>query len=276
MLNKLDIPIVILAGGYGSRLSEKTNSLPKPMIDVGDKPILHHIINIFINQGFKKFFILGGYKHEIIMNYFREWCGHTENLKISYSKKNNCFKKEEIIKEKCNFELNLEEVTISVIDTGLNTMTGGRLGRVLSNLNKDKFILTYGDGLSNINLDNLLRTHENFKSEVTITIVNPSSRYGRVRLSGNRVKDFNEKPVFEDNWVNGGFIVFNKFSLKNEWFNDQTILEKDILTIFAREGELGFYKHLGFWQCMDTLRDYNDLNKIAKESAILPWEKIDE
>lgn len=276
MLKKSDIPVVILAGGYGSRLSEKTNLLPKPMIEVGVKPILHHIVNIFMNQGFKKFYILGGYKYEIIVNYFRGWCGFSKRLEIYYSKKDNCFKQKEVIKDKHIYESKLEGVTISVIDTGLNTMTGGRLGRILSKLDKDIFILTYGDGLSNINLDKLLQTHENLKSKATISIVNPSSRYGRVQVNEDRVINFSEKPVFEDNWVNGGFIVFNKSSLKVEWFNDQTNLEKDVLTLIANNGDLGFYKHIGFWQCMDTLRDYNSLNKIALESKILPWEKLDE
>ena len=134
MFNKSEIPVVILAGGYGSRLSEKTNLLPKPMIEIGGRPILHHIINIFIKQGFKRFFILGGYKHEIIMNYFRGWCGEIESLKITFLKKENFFKKEEKITNKCNFDLKMEDVSISVINTGLNTLTGGRLGRILTRL----------------------------------------------------------------------------------------------------------------------------------------------
>ena len=171
MLSKKKIPVLILAGGYGSRLSEKTNLIPKPMIRVGDKPILHHILEIYLNQGFKQFFILGGYKCEVIMNYFRSFCGEVNELKIS--NKNNSFSYEEKF-EKNNFDELYNEVTISVINTGLDTMTGGRLGRVLPLLNTDQFLLTYGDGLSNVNLNSLLERHFQTKAQVTMTVVNPS------------------------------------------------------------------------------------------------------
>ena len=269
MLSKKKIPVLILAGGYGSRLSEKTNLIPKPMIRVGDKPILHHILEIYLKQGFKQFYILGGYKCEVIMNYFRSFCGEVNELKIS--NKNNSFSYEEKF-EKNNFNELYKEVTISVINTGLDTMTGGRLGRVLPLLNTDQFLLTYGDGLSNVNLNSLLERHFQTKAQVTITVVNPSSRYGRVNLSGNRISEFNEKPIFEENWVNAGFMVFNRNYLNNSWFNDTTNLEMDILGKISENGDLGYYKHKGFWHCMDTLRDYNHLNSLASGSETLPWE----
>ena len=132
--------------------------------------------------------------------------------------------------------------------------------------------MTYGDGLSNVNLNSLLERHSQTKAQVTMTVVNPSSRYGRVNLSGDRVSEFNEKPIFEENWVNAGFMVFNKNYLNNSWFNDKTNLELDILGKVSEKRDLGFYKHKGFWHCMDTLRDYNHLNKLASSSKILPWE----
>ena len=270
MLSNNEIPVLILAGGYGSRLSEKTNLIPKPMIKVGDKPIIHHILEIYINQGFKEFYILGGYKCEIIMNYFRSFCGEINNLKIS--NKNNSFSYEEQFETNKNFPKIYNEVNISVINTGLETMTGGRLGKVLPLLHNDQFFLTYGDGLSNVNLKSLLNRHFQTKAEVTISVVNPSSRYGRVNLSGDRISKFNEKPIFEENWVNAGFMVFNRNYLNNLWFNDETNLEADILGRISENGDLGFYKHKGFWHCMDTLRDYNHLNKLASSSKILPWE----
>ena len=264
------IPVLILAGGYGSRLSEKTNLIPKPMIRVGDKPIIHHILEIYINQGFKEFYILAGYKYEVIMNYFRTFCGEINKLKIS--NKDNFFSYEEEFEKNKNFSEKYNEVNISVINTGLDTMTGGRLGRVLSLLNNEHFLLTYGDGLSNVNLNCLLECHFETKAEVTISIVNPSSRYGRVNLSGNRISKFNEKPIFEENWVNAGFMVFNRNYLKDSWFKDETNLEKDVLSKISQNGDLGFYKHKGFWHCMDTLRDYNHLNSLASGSKTLPWE----
>lgn len=269
MLSNNKIPVLILAGGYGSRLSEKTNLIPKPMIKVGDKPIIHHILEIYINQGFKEFYILGGYKCEIIMNYFRSFCGEINNLKIS--NENNSFSYKEQFEKNKNFPKTYNEVNISVINTGLETMTGGRLGKVLPLLHNDQFFLTYGDGLSNVNLKCLLERHFQTKAEVTISVVNPSSRYGRVNLSGDRISKFNEKPIFEENWVNAGFMVFNRNYLNNLWFNDETNLEVDILGKISENGALGFYKHRGFWHCMDTLRDYNHLNNLASSSKILPW-----
>ena len=229
--------VVILAGGKGSRISEYTKILPKPMIKIGSKPILEHIINYYIKFGFNDFIIASGYKHRIIKNYFK--------------KKNISAK-------------------INVINTGIETLTGSRLKR-LSNYLKDTFMLTYGDGLSNENLKKLLNFHKKNRKKITLTAVHPPARFGELTLLNNLVARFDEKPQLTNGWINGGFFVCNR-KIFSYLENDSTILEREPFEMIANESQMMAYKHDGFWQCMDTKRDKDLLDKmIYKEFA--PWIK---
>ena len=222
--------VVILAGGKGTRISEYTKILPKPMIKVGNKPILEHIIDYYIKFGLKDFIIASGYKHSIIKNYF--------NKKKYQSAK------------------------VKVINTGVETLTGSRLKK-LSNELKETFMLTYGDGLSNINLKKLLNFHKKNKKMVTVTAVRPPARFGALKLKGDFVSRFKEKSKLDEGWINGGFFVmepdFFKF-IKN----DNTYLEKQPLEKVTKKKQLVAFKHKKFWQCVDTKRDLDKIRKILK------------
>ena len=222
--------VVILAGGKGTRISEYTKILPKPMIKIGSRPILEHIINYYIKFGFKDFIIASGYKHEVIKNYF----------------KNKNF-----------------SAQINVIDTGIQTLTGSRLKRLSSEL-KETFMLTYGDGLSNVNLNNLLKFHKKNKKKITLTAVHPPARFGELSLSKNMVTSFKEKPQLQKGWINGGFFVFQNKIFKYIK-NNLTYLEREPLENLALDKQLMAYKHNGFWQCMDTLRDKIFLDEYFKK-----------
>jgi len=236
-MNKLSV--VILAGGKGTRLAEETLTKPKPMVNVGKKPIISHIIDIYRTFGFKNFYIAGGYKHEIIKNFFK--------------KKNK------------------KNLNVNVINTGKNTQTGGRIFKLKKFLQKDMFFLTYGDGLSDIDIRKLLKFHLKNKKEITMTVVQPPPRWGFVKIKNNLVKEFKEKDSNQHNWINGGFMVINPSIFKNYSFNDKTIFEKDILPKVVKNKQLAAFKHYGFWQCMDTLRDKIMLNKLSRKNP--PWKK---
>ena len=222
--------VVILAGGFGSRISEYTKTIPKPMIAINKKPILLHIIEHYAKFGFNDFYIALGYKGHIIKKYFK----------------------------KTKFKWN-----INLIDTGLNTMTGGRIKRLKKYLKNETFFLTYGDGVSDINLKKLLKFHKKNKNLVTLSAVRPPARFGAIKLSGNKVKVFKEKDVMDEGWINGGFFVIEPKFL-DYIKNDSTFLEKEPLEKASKAGQLFAYKHEGFWQCMDTKRDKDKLEKILK------------
>ena len=222
--------VVILAGGFGSRISEYTKTIPKPMIAINKKPILVHIMEHYAKFGFKEFYIALGYKGHIIKKYFK-------NKKFKWS--------------------------INLIDTGLNTMTGGRIKRLKKYLKNETFFLTYGDGVSDINLKKLLKFHKKNKNIVTLTAVRPPARFGAIKLSGNKVKVFKEKDIMDEGWINGGFFVIEPQFL-NYIKNDSTFLEKEPLEKASKAGQLFAFKHEGFWQCMDTKRDKDKLEKILK------------
>jgi len=222
--------VVILAGGFGSRISEYTKTIPKPMIAINKKPILLHIMEHYAKFGFKEFYIALGYKGHIIKKYFK--------------------------KKKFKWNINL-------IDTGLNTMTGGRIKRLKKYLKNETFCLTYGDGVSDINLKKLLKFHKKNKNLVTLTAVRPPARFGAIKLSGNKVKVFKEKDIMDEGWINGGFFVMEPKFL-DYIKNDSTFLEKEPLEKASKAGQLFAYKHEGFWQCMDTKRDKDKLEKILK------------
>ena len=219
--------VVILAGGLGTRISEYTRTIPKPMIKIKGRPIIYHIMKHYSNYGFKKFYIALGYKGEIIKKYFK---------KNSFGWK------------------------INLIDTGKKTMTGGRLKRLNSFLKKEKFFLTYGDGLSNINIKKLLKFHNRQKKLVTLTAVRPPARFGALKISKNYVKYFKEKSKLDEGWINGGFFVIEPEFLKLIK-NDKTFLEREPLEKACKKKQLVAYKHNSFWQCIDTKRDL----EIAKE-----------
>jgi len=222
--------VVILAGGLGTRISEYTKSIPKPMIRIKRLPILVHIMKHYAKFGFNEFYIALGYKGNVIKNYFRN--------------------------KKFNWKINL-------INTGKNTMTGGRLKRLKKYLNKENFFLTYGDGLSDVNLNNLVKFHNNNKTLVTLTAVRPPARFGALKLKGNLVKYFKEKSKMDEGWINGGFFVINPKFL-DYIKNDQIFLERKPLEQVTKMKQLAAYRHNGFWQCVDTKRDLILLNKILK------------
>lgn len=222
--------VVILAGGYGTRLSEYTKLIPKPMVKVGGKPIILRIINLYKKYGFKEFYIALGYKGNYIKKFFK-----------------NRFK----------------DLNINLIDTGINTMTGGRLKRLKKFLDKETFLMTYGDGLSDINLKKLVSFHQRNKSIMTLTAVRPPARFGSIKIMNNFVYYFKEKSSVDEGWINGGFFVFEP-EIFNYLKNDKTYLEREPFEKLAKKKNIKAYKHSGFWQCMDTKRDKELLDQIIK------------
>tara|TARA_A100001011_G_scaffold361591_1_gene409813 strand:- start:504 stop:1262 length:759 start_codon:yes stop_codon:yes gene_type:complete len=249
--------VVILAGGFGTRLNSSLENYPKPMAMVGNKPILHHLMNIFSKFSQNEFLLALGYKKEMIIDYFINYKNLNSDINIDMSTG--------LINH-----LNHQEKkwNISLIDTGLNSMTGGRLLRLKKYLD-DTFILTYGDGLSNINIDELIRFHKSHKKMVTVTAVRPIARFGELDIEGDSVKTFSEKPQINSGWINGGFFVMEPEFLELI-DDDQTVLEKGPLEKAASLHELMAYKFDGFWQCLDTKRDLDYLNHL-NDSDHAPW-----
>lgn len=252
--------VVILAGGYGTRLSEETVNIPKPMVEIGGKPILWHIMKSYSNYGFNDFVICLGYKGYIIKEYFANYFLHQSD--VTFDMKNN---KMEI------HDSHAEPWSVTLIDTGLDVLTGARVKRVEKYVDTEQFMLTYGDGVSNVNINNLIKFHNEMGKIATLTAVQPAGRFGALRVNeDNLITKFNEKPKGDNVWINGGFFV-----LEQEFFdyigNDsQTILETDVLAPLAEKGELAAYKHSDFWQCMDTVRDKNYLEELIKDNNT-PW-----
>ena len=228
---------VILAGGKGTRISEYTKIIPKPMIKIGSKPILEHIINYYMKFGFNDFIIAGGYKYSIIKNYFQK----RKNL-----------------------------VKIEVINTGNSSLTGKRLIKLKNELT-DTFMLTYGDGLSNVDLNKLLKCHKKNKKKITMTAVHPPARFGELEINNSLVKRFEEKPQLQKGWINGGFFVVEPEFLKFIG-SKNVMLERSPLTKAVKTKNLAAYKHTGFWFCMDTLRDKEVLETMMKNKK-LQWLK---
>lgn len=251
---------VILAGGLGTRISEETNLKPKPMIEIGGKPILWHIMKIFFSQGISEFIICCGYKGYVIKEYFLNYSLHNSDIVITH--KNNKIQ---------YLNTNVEDWKVACIDTGKDTQTGGRLKRVSEYLNDNEdFLFTYGDGVCDISIDKLLKSHSKAGKLVTVTAVNPPGRFGTISIHENGiVSAFEEKPAKGDSWINGGFFVVNKKAI-DYISGDHMPWEHDPLINICKQNQLNSYKHEGFWQPMDTLRDKNFLNElIAKKSA--PW-----
>ena len=234
MGKKINMKVVILAGCFGTTLSEYTKTIPKPMINIAGKPMLLHIMKFYAKYGFKDFYIALGYKGEIIKKFFKK----------------NYF----------NWNINL-------IQTGKNTMTGGRLKRLKKIIGKETFMMPYGDGLSNVNLKKLIKFHKKNKRLVTLTAVRPPARFGALKLKGNFVNYFKEKSKLDEGWINGGFFVMEPKFL-NFIKNDGTYLEREPLERITKNKQLIAFKHKGFWQCMDTKRDKDNLEKVLKSKKI--------
>lgn len=251
---------VILAGGLGTRLSEVTNIKPKPMVEIGGKPILWHIMKIYSSYGFNEFIICCGYKGYMIKEYFSNYFLHQSD--VTFNMSNN----EIEIHEKRS-----EPWKVTLIDTGLDTMTGGRIKRIGKYLeNEENFFLTYGDGLSDVNIKELLDFHKSNGKLATLTATFPPGRFGALEFDGNLVRKFKEKPKGDGARINGGFFVLSP-KILDYLEDDSTIWEQEPLEKLANEGNLTAFKHDGFWQPMDTLKDKNYLDSLWKTNA--PWKK---
>ena len=250
---------VILCGGLGTRLSEETDIKPKPMVEIGDRPILWHIMKIYGQYDYNKFVLALGYKGEKIKEYFINYNNLTSDLTVNL--KNGNVSKSNTIND--NWE-------VQMIDTGIKSMTGGRINRLEKLLRPDdRFMMTYGDGLGDINIRELVSFHKEHGKIATMVAVRPPARFGSMTFSKNQVLEFKEKPQTGEGWINGGFFIFESEIFKY-LHGDDTVLEADPLEKLASDGQLMAYKHNGFWQCMDTLRDKIYLNKIFKEGNA-PW-----
>lgn len=251
----------ILAGGFGTRLSEETTHIPKPMVEIGEKPILWHIMKIYSNYGYNDFVIMLGYKGYIIKEYFTNLFLHQSDVSIDLKKN-----KIEILNS------NSEPWTVKLIDTGLNVMTGARVKRIEKYLDEDQFMLTYGDGVCDVDINKLVNFHNKEKRIGTLTAVQPEGRFGALKVENNSIKSFSEKPKGDQMWINGGFFVLNKDVFDYIDDNPQNVWETDVLEKLSQDNQLSAYKHDGFWQCMDTLREKNYLNKLLQNNNA-PWIK---
>jgi glucose-1-phosphate cytidylyltransferase len=252
--------VVILAGGFGSRISEESHLKPKPMIEVGERPILWHIMKLYSYYGYNDFVICLGYKGYCIKEYFAHYFLHESD--ITYDFRSN--------DEKVIHHNAAEPWKVTLVNTGLETMTGGRVKRIQPYIGNETFMLTYGDGLSNVNIKELVNFHNTHEKMVTVTSTQPNGRFGALEImQNNQVKGFREKPKGDENWINSGFFV-----IQPEFFNfienDQTVLEREPLENVAKSGELMAYRHEGFWQPMDTMRDKNLLDELWREKKA-PW-----
>jgi len=251
--------VVILAGGYGTRISEETQNRPKPMVEIGGKPILWHIMKMYSHYGFHDFIICLGYKGYMIKEYFANYFLHTSD--VTFDIQHNRME----VHQKY-----AEPWKVTLVDTGDHTMTGGRVKRIQSYVNGEPFLLTYGDGVADLNIAQLVAFHQAHRKHVTVTATQPIGRFGALTLErDNIVKNFMEKPIGDGGWINGGFFV-----MQPEVFryigDDSTTLEREPMEKLAGEGELVAFKHYGFWQAMDTLRDKIHLEDLWASNKA-PW-----
>lgn len=250
--------VLILAGGYGTRLSEETELRPKPMVEIGGKPILWHIMKLYSHYGFNDFIILLGYKGYYIKEYFANYYLHQSD--VTFDMKNGQMEVHNNTSEPWK---------VTLIDTGVNSMTGGRIKRASKYIDNERFMLTYGDGVSDVNIKNLLDFHIQNNSKLTMTAIQPAGRFGALDLNGNKITDFVEKPAGDGNWINGGFMVCEP-EILNYIEDDFTVFEQEPLKKLASQNVTNAFKHYGFWQCMDTLRDKFLLNQMWEENRA-PW-----
>ena len=241
---------VILAGGLGTRISEETSVKPKPMIEIGGKPILWHIMKIYSSHGVNDFVICCGYKGYMVKEYFANYFLHTSD--VTFDMKNNSMQVHHKFAEPWK---------VTLVDTGLDTMTGGRLKRIKEYVGNETFCFTYGDGISNIDISKLIKFHSQNKTIATVTAVQPPGRFGMLDISETKIINFKEKPDGDGNWINGGFFVLEP-TVFDYLKDDSTVWEKEPLERLAKENQLSAFKHNGFWQPLDTLRDKNYLDKL--------------
>ena len=249
---------MILAGGMGTRLAEETQIRPKPMVEIGGRPILWHIMKIYEHSGFREFVIALGFKGEEIKRYFRDYSMLRADLTIDFA----TGRVEEQKRES-------EDWKVHLVDTGYDTLTGGRVKRVERWLRDETFMVTYGDGVADIDLRALLTFHRSHGRIATVTAVRPPARYGGLVFDGDLVKCFTEKPQAGEGWINGGFLVFEPTVL-DYLHGDKNSLEADVLERLAADGQLAAFRHDGFWQCMDTLRDKHLLESLWRDGRA-PW-----
>ena len=254
--------VVLLAGGLGTRLSEETDLKPKPMVEIGGKPMLWHIMKQYSSYGFNDFIICTGYKSYIIKEYFHHYYLHSSDITID-------MEKNELIYHNSK----AEPWRVTLIDTGLNTMTGGRIARIKEYVGDETFMLTYGDGVSDVNIQDLLAFHKKNGRLATLTAVQTSGRFGALVIDEEeRIKSFYEKPKGDGAWINGGFFVLEPGIFSYIKDGDATIWERTPLESIARDGQLNAFKHSGFWKPMDTLRDKFELEDLWN-SRTAPWKK---
>lgn len=252
--------VVLLAGGFGTRLSEETDIRPKPMVEIGGKPILWHIMKIYSKYGFDEFVVLLGYKGYYIKEYFANYFLHQSNVTFDISTG-----KMEVL------DNSSESWKITLLDTGIDSMTGGRIKRAKKFIGNEPFMLTYGDGLSDINIEELISFHKSHGKAITMTSSQPDARFGALDISSdNKVIEFKEKPKGEGGWINAGFFVCEPKVFDYIPEDDSSIFEQLPLMNLARDGEMYTYKHNGFWKPMDTLRDKHQLEKLWKTNKA-PW-----
>jgi glucose-1-phosphate cytidylyltransferase len=249
---------IILAGGFGTRLSEYTGTIPKPMVPIGGKPILWHIMNNYAHFNHKDFYLALGYKSEIIKDYFLKYSQLNSDFTINLS--SGTIKSHQI--DKIDWK-------VTLVNTGETTMTGGRVKKLQSYIGNETFMLTYGDGLSNVNISKLIDFHKSHGKMVTVTAVRPNARFGELEIENSKVINFQEKPQMHQGWINGGFFVIEP-SFFNYIDNDDIMLEREPLEKITKLGELMAYYHDDFWQCMDTKRDH-DLFENLWASKKAPW-----
>ncbi len=251
--------VVILAGGFGTRISEESEFKPKPMIDIGGMPILWHIMKLYSHYGFNDFIICAGYKQEVIKEWFGDYFLYTSDVTFDFTQGNKL-----IVHNQRS-----EPWKVTVVDTGLNTMTGGRLKRIAGYVKNEPFLMTYGDGVGNINIDKLVEHHKKHGKLATLTAVQPDGRFGIMDMDGDYIGSFREKSKTDTGWINGGFMVLEPSIL--EYIKDDTIMfEREPLEQLAKDRQLINYKHFGFWQCMDTLRDKQKLEELWTSNKA-PW-----
>ncbi len=250
-----------MAGGFGTRISEESHLKPKPMIEVGDMPILWHIMKSYSAYGYNDFIICCGYKGYIIKQYFADYYLHRSDVTFDFRDNNK-------LEIHDNFA---EPWRVTVVDTGLNTMTGGRVKRIQKYIGEESFMLTYGDGVSDVDIEKLVKYHKSHGKIATMTAVKPDGRFGVLDIQNNRIHDFREKSKEDTGFVNAGFMVLEP-KIFDYIEGDETVFEKEPLERAAKEGQLMAYKHDGFWQCMDTQRDKRLLEDLW-ESGQAPWRK---
>ena len=255
--------VALLAGGLGTRLAEETEVKPKPMVEIGGKPILWHIMMHYSHYGFNNFAIALGYKGEVIKKYMVDYCSLNSNLTVDFQ----------------TGAVTMQgghrpDWIVDLVDTGMNTLTGGRIKRLAPHIGNETFMATYGDGVSDVNLQDLLVFHKSHGKLVTLTVVHPPARFGHLELDDNQVIEFSEKPQTREGWINSGFFV-----LEPEIFDyidsDETYWEKEPLERLAKEGQVMAYKHTSFWQCMDTIRDKKLLETLW-QTGNAPWKMWEE